>query len=71
MSCVFLARHADGQTPQQQGRTDAVLRNDDLGVLAQRVFDHLHLLKNLRVADKVLLGSLVDQAMASALPWAT
>ena len=38
---IFLVRHADGQTAQQQGRADAVLSNDDLGVLAQRVFDHL------------------------------
>ena len=32
---LFLVRRADGQTAQQQGRADAVLGDDDLGVLAQ------------------------------------
>src|SRR3972149_1098781 len=48
---VFFARHTDRQAAQQQGRADAVLSDDDFGVLAQGGFDHLHLLEGLGVAN--------------------
>src|SRR5579871_2066325 len=59
---LFFSRYADWQTAQEQGWADAVLGDDNLGILAQGGFNHLHLLKGLGVADEVFLRCLVNQA---------
>lgn len=38
-----------------------MLGDDDLGILAQGVFDHLQLFEGLSIAHKVFLGSFIDQ----------
>ena len=37
---VFLARHSNGQTAQQQSGADAMFGDDDFGIVAQRILDH-------------------------------